>query len=265
MVEAGGLTSPSTNQPDMWKQDVSGRVETPTWFEPVILGAALAMIPVLIVQRDTHSAGWRTAANAANWLIWAVFAAEMAFVLVVAQRKRAALRAHWLDAALVVVTLPAYPRLFSSLRLFRLARPVVVVVRAIQAEGRLTSRSVFRLASLGTVFLVFIVGAVEATVDSGDFKSSWDGVWWAVVTVTTVGYGDLVPHSVGGRLIAMLLMVGGIGFISVLTATIASFFVKADRQDERAESQEERAEMAEALTRIEADLAHIKVRLDAMH
>jgi voltage-gated potassium channel len=252
----------------MWKQDSTGRVETPTWFEPVILAATLAMIPVLIVQRDAHSAVWQNAANAANWLIWAVFAAEMAFVLAVASRRRAALRAHWLDAALVVVTVPAYGRLFSQLRLVRLvrllrfARVVVVVARALQAERRLTSRSVFRLASIATVFLVFIAGAVQATVDSGDFKSFWDGVWWAVVTVTTVGYGDIVPHTVSGRLVAMLLMVAGIGFISVLTATIASFFVKEERQEERAESQEERAEMAAALKRIEADLADLKARLD---
>ena len=249
----------------MWKQHESGRVETPTWFEPVILTATLVMIPVLIVQRDAHSTGWQTAANAANWLIWAVFAAEMTFVLAVAERKLAALRAHWLDATLVVVSLPSYGQRLSSLRLLRLARllrVVVVLGRALQAERRLTSRSVFRLASIGTIFLVFIAGAVQATVDSGDFKSFWDGVWWAVVTVTTVGYGDIVPHSVSGRLIAMLLMVAGIGFISVLTATIASFFVKEERQDERAESQEERAEMAASLKRIEADLADLKARLD---
>jgi voltage-gated potassium channel len=138
----------------------------------------------------------------------------------------------------------------------------VAVARALQAERRLTSRSVFRFASIATIFLVFVAGAVEAPVDSGDFKSFWDGVWWAVVTVTTVGYGDIVPHSVSGRLVAMLLMVAGIGFISVLTATIASFFVKEERQEERAESHEERAEMAESLKRIEADLAYLKARVD---
>jgi voltage-gated potassium channel len=80
-------------------------------------------------------------------------------------------------------------------------------------------------------------------------------MWWAVVTVTTVGYGDIYPRTVGGRIVAMLLMLVGIGFISVLTATIASLFVKTDREDEH-------SVIAAALVRIEADLADVKARLD---
>src|SRR5262249_25558443 len=133
-------------------------------------------------------------------------------------------------------------------------RAGVVVGRALQAERRLTSRSVFRFVSIATVFLVFTAGAAEATVDQGDFKTFWDGVWWAVVTVTTVGYGDLYPHSVPGRLIAMLLMSAAIGFISVVTVSIASVFVKTERQDET-------AAIAETLARIEADLAELKARV----
>jgi voltage-gated potassium channel len=112
--------------------------------------------------------------------------------------------------------------------------------------------------SIATVFLVFIAGAVEATVDTHHFTSFWNGVWWAVVTVTTVGYGDLYPRSVPGRLIAMLLMLVGIGFISVLTATIASLLVKVDRQDET-------DKVALALARIETELADIKARLDTVN
>jgi voltage-gated potassium channel len=233
-------------------------VETP--FEPVVLAATLAMIPVLILQRDAAD-GWRVAADVANWVIWGVFAAEIAFVLAVADRKRAALRAHWLDAVIVVLTIPAYGRLLSSLRLVRLARLLrllragVVLARALQAERRLTSRNAFRFVSIATAFLVFIAGAVEATVDEHDFTSFWNGIWWAVVTVTTVGYGDVYPRSVPGRLIAMVLMLVGIGFISVLTATIASMFVKGDRENDD-------EGLAQALARIEAELAEIKMRLD---
>lgn len=245
----------------MWKQDTAGRVETP--FEPLILVATLAMIPVLIVQRDAKSHAWTTAAQVANWVIWGIFAAEIVAILVVAQRKRAALRAHWLDVTLVVVTVPAYGRLLSSLRLLRLVRLMrlfrvgVVLSRALQAERRLTTRSVFRFAAIATVFLVFIAGASEATVDQGDFKSFWDGIWWAVVTVTTVGYGDLYPHTVAGRIIAMLLMFVGIGFIAVLTASIASIFVKTDRADET-------ADIAQTLAEIKAELADLRAQLGVL-
>src|SRR5262245_59770819 len=136
----------------MWEQAESGRVRTP--FEPVVLIATLAMITVLIIQADATDQGWRTFAEVANWLIWLVFAVDIAAVLIVASRKRAALRAHWLDAAIVVVTIPAYGRLLSSLRLVRLVRllrllrATVIVSRALQAERRLTSTSVFRFVGL---------------------------------------------------------------------------------------------------------------------
>jgi voltage-gated potassium channel len=235
-------------------------VSTP--FEPAVLVASLAMIPVLIIQADATSEGWRSFAEVANWLIWAVFAVEIMFVLVVAPRKRAALRAHWLDVAIVVVTLPAYGRLLSSLRLVRLVRLArllragVIVSRALQAERRLTSASVFRFVSLATIFLTVIAGAVQATIDTGDFKTFWDGVWWAVVTVTTVGYGDVYPTTIGGRIVAIVLMLTGIGFLAVLTATVASRFVKEERSDET-------TAITDALARIEVELAALKARLDA--
>ena len=254
-----GCSTPARTWPTMWEQDASGRVRTP--LEPLILAATLAMIPIIIIERDATSGPWRTAGAVANWLIWGVFAVELVLVLTKAKRKRAALGAHWLDAAIVVVTFPLYGRLLSSFRLVRLVRLLrllragVVLGRALQAERRLTSRSAFRFAAVATVFLVFIAGAAEATVDQGDVKSFWDGMWWAVVTVTTVGYGDIYPRTVGGRVVAMLLMLVGIGFISVLTATIASLFVKTDREDEH-------TSIAAALSRIEADLAEVKARLD---
>ena len=93
--------------------------------------------------------------------------------------------------------------------------------------------------------------AAQSLVDNGDFHTTWDGIWWAVETVTTVGYGDLQPTSVQGRIVAMVVMLFGIGFLSVLTATIASWFVKTERSDET-------AVLLTALMRIEADLAELK-------
>lgn len=236
----------------MWRQDDSGRVHTP--LEPLVLAATLALIPVLILENDTSGA-WQTAAFVGNWLIWVIFAFELTAILIVARRRKAALRAHWLDVAVVALTVPLYGQLLSSLRFFRLLRllrAVAVISRAIQAERRLTSTSLFRVMALLTVFLVVVAGAAQATFDTDEFPSMWDGVWWAVVTVTTVGYGDLYPTDVEGRIIGVALMLLGIGFIAVLTATIASQFIQNDTSS---------TEMLEALRRIETDVAELKGRL----
>jgi voltage-gated potassium channel len=238
----------------MWKQDESGRVHTP--LEPVVLGATLALIPVLIIEADTTSQTWRDVATLANWVIWAIFASELAAVLVYAPRKRAALRAHWLDVAIVVLTIPLLGKVLAWLRLarlLRLARFVVIVARALQAERRLTSGDSLRVAAILTVTAIVVAGAAESAVSAGEFPRLWDGVWWAVVTVTTVGYGDLYPETVQGRLIGMVLMFVGIGFLSLLTAAVASRFVKQERGDEH-------EELMETLRRIEADVGDLKSR-----
>jgi voltage-gated potassium channel len=85
----------------VWRQEESGRVRTP--LEPLVLVATLALIPVLILEADA-TGGWQTAAYVTNWLIWGVFAVELVAILIVATQKKAALRAHWLDVAIVLLT-----------------------------------------------------------------------------------------------------------------------------------------------------------------
>ena len=66
--------------------------------------------------------------------------------------------------------------------------------------------------------------------DEKTYPTIGDGLWWAVQTVTTVGYGDLVPTSTAGRLVAALVMVVGIGFLTVVTAAITSTFIESARR-----------------------------------
>jgi len=60
--------------------------------------------------------------------------------------------------------------------------------------------------------------------------SFWDSFWWAMVTITTIGYGDIYPVTIAGRVIAIFLMFTGIGTLGLMTATIAAYFIK-ERQD----------------------------------
>jgi len=132
----------------VWKQDGSGRVHTP--FEPLVLAATLSLLPVLIIEADTTSDGCLTFAEVANWVIWALFLTELVAVLVFAKRKRAALRAHWLDVAIVVLTVPLLGKALAWLRLarfIRLARFGVIISRALVHLEFARGSSVWALSS----------------------------------------------------------------------------------------------------------------------
>ncbi|MDO9230192.1 MAG: ion channel [Syntrophales bacterium] len=94
--------------------------------------------------------------------------------------------------------------------------------------GFVRQRSVLiAIITLNVIFLSSVgVHYFEQQAADSNIHSVWDGIWWAVVTVATVGYGDRFPISVGGRIVGFVLMFFGVGMMSLLTATIASIFVE---------------------------------------
>ena len=107
-----------------------------------------------------------------------------------------------------------------------------------------------------TTTVITIAAALLMTVvDRENFPSIGSGLWWAVQTVTTVGYGDDVPTTVGGRLVAAAVMLFGIGFLTVITAAITSTFVaKSRREVASAATVEQYRQIDQRLERIEAAL-----------
>jgi len=91
----------------------------------------------------------------------------------------------------------------------------------------LTAPRAARIIASVTVSMTVIGGVLIHFTDKKTFPNIGDGMWWAVQTVTTVGYGDLVPESTAGRLVAALVMLGGISFLAVITAAIASQFIES--------------------------------------
>jgi voltage-gated potassium channel len=107
----------------------------------------------------------------------------------------------------------------------------------------------------GTTFVIAVAcGLLMRVVDHTNFPSFGSGLWWSVQTVTTVGYGDKVPTTTAGQLLATVVMVAGIGFISVLTASISAVFIESARRRFRRGDQVTLEEIAQRLERIERRL-----------
>ena len=94
----------------------------------------------------------------------------------------------------------------------------------------LTVRRAARIIASVTVAVTIISGVLIHFTDPKNFPNIGDGLWWAIQTVTTVGYGDLVPTSTLGRLVAAIVMLAGIGFLTVITASITSTFIENARR-----------------------------------
>jgi len=122
-----------------------------------------------------------------------------------------------------------------------------------------------------TALIVVGGGALIRVLDHHEYSNIWVGMWWALQTVTTVGYGDVTPRDVSGRLVGAVVMLEGIAFVAIITAAITSTFVaRAERERALAESQdgiahEERVEkrfdeLDERLDRLEALLRELDRR-----
>jgi voltage-gated potassium channel len=94
----------------------------------------------------------------------------------------------------------------------------------------LTALRAARLIAFATLVLTIAGGVAAWLVDKEDFGTLGDGLWWSIQTVTTVGYGDVVADHTAGRLIGALLMLNGIAFLTVITATVTALLVEQARR-----------------------------------
>jgi voltage-gated potassium channel len=113
----------------------------------------------------------------------------------------------------------------------QIARPNLMERRMSRFLSRPPSvKSAAGVIVVATVVVVAVGGSLMRVLDHDEYSTVWVGMWWALQTVTTVGYGDVTPRTTVGRLIGTVVMVTGIGFLSVVTAAITAAFVESARQ-----------------------------------
>jgi voltage-gated potassium channel len=159
-----------------------------------------------------------------DWTITAIFIAEFTTRIAASYDRRAYLRGHWIDLFSLVPGFRGF-RMLRLARLLRLVRFFAGVYRAMgQYERVARNRGVLLLVMvwLGVVVITSLAFFAAEVERNPNVTSPLDALWWGVVTLTTVGYGDILPITPEGRIAALVLMVLGIGLFSAITATVTS-------------------------------------------
>jgi voltage-gated potassium channel len=163
----------------------------------------------------------QTSLDLIQWISWGAFASDLLYGLSTAKNKKNFLLKHPLDIAAV---------LLPFLRPLRLLRVISFGGLAIQkiAMGRQVAITLKVL--IASIFIAYVaaiqITISERAVDGSNIKNFGDGIWWAITTVTTVGYGDKFPTTIEGKFLAVGLMIVGISLMGVITASVAAWFVK---------------------------------------
>ena len=167
------------------------------------------------------------AVDVVTWGSYAVFAVDYLIRLAMAGQRWRWFYRHLFDLAIVLLPL---------LRPLRLVRLVILLSVLHRAVGNAIRGRVIIYTVSGAVLLVFVASLAvldtERDVEGAHITSFGQALWWSITTITTVGYGDLTPVTTTGRVIAVLLMIGGISLVGSITATLASWIVQrvADEQ-----------------------------------
>lgn len=230
-----------------------------------MLGLALIFTVLLIVPLVFDlSEGTERTFIAIDWIIWAIFTVEYLIRLYLAPEKGRFIRGNLIDLAVIVLPFLRPLRVARSaraLRVLRAAPAATALGRSIDtARDVLTRRKLhYALAVTGVVVVAaaLLVETVERDAPDGNIHGIGDALWWAITTVTTVGYGDRFPTTAAGRGVGVVLMVMGIALFGFLAGNLASFFLER-HEEETVDPKLE--DIDERLKRIEDTLSRLEQR-----
>jgi voltage-gated potassium channel len=158
----------------------------------------------------------------------------------------------------VTALTPPFLTLFAPVRMLRLLR-VLRLVRLAPLMHRVFSLEGLRYVAVLAAVTILAGGAAFASVEQ--HETTGDGLYWAITTMTTVGYGDLSPTTTGGKMLAAVVMIVGIGFVAVLTGAVEQRFLAPQIERETTEVEEELDATGEAMLR---ELRGVRAQLDGI-
>jgi voltage-gated potassium channel len=207
----------------------------------------------------------------ANILVWLFFVVETVVLTYLVKDKQRYLKTNWLNLVIIVSGIPLLffdvgpvANLLRTVRFFLiigLLIPWASTIIRFLSDNRLDTTIA---AALG---ILVLAGVAITSIDPA-IHSIEEGIWWAWVTISTVGYGDLVPTSRGGRIFSGILILIGMGLFSVITANFAAYFVKQKVENVQKEQQLENRQLKRIIEELhevhqeEADMMRLLKDID---
>ena len=230
---------------------------------PMILLAIWIMIEWYLMEKGVYPAALD---QITNWGIWVFFVLETVVLTSLVDNKRFYLRSNWMNLVIIFAGVPllwgggGYAAALRTLRL--------LLIFPLLLSTSVTVRKVLSRNHLGTTLLVALAftlmsGLLIAGIDPS-IEDVWEGIWWAWVTVATVGYGDVVPESTAGKVFGAVVILFGVGFFSLLTASFSAYFIsrgEVEIEEEEIEEIYRLKDIERRLENMEKTLQRIEARL----
>ncbi|WP_223622122.1 potassium channel family protein [Microbacterium sp. EST19A] len=219
---------------------------------PLTISALVFFVAYASQIITSPEGAWGAVAEATIWITWGMFLVDYLVRLTITEHRWRWFYRHLLDLAIVALPM---------LRPLRLMRFLTVVALVQRSAGNVL-RGRVAIYTIGAALLIIVIAALavlDAEQGAGNIDTFGEALWWAFVTMTTVGYGDYFPVTFTGRVVAAGLMVGGIALIGVVTATLASWIVERVSLDSSTAATAT-ADQVEALRR---ELGEVRAMLEA--
>lgn len=190
--------------------------------------------------------------RAINAIVWAYFVITFTYFITHVDDKKHYLAENWLLPLIIIFGLPtilAPNSLVANLILLRPFLAIYILIPSLSLLWHFFIDGKLRTTLVAATVIVIIFGIIISSIDPA-VHTVWDGIWWAIATISTVGYGDVTPTSALGRVLGVLLIVVGIGIFVTITANFLALIL--DKKNDRLQ------QIDDKLIRLEKLLAKIE-------